>query len=271
MVTSLTYTLLRDGRPSPVRLEIAPQPDGMTYLITFRGPGVIGGSVPDGHYTLITRHDRVAVLSGPPMTADDVNTFDRLSGDVDGDGVVDAVDRALLMQAEADPDSPDAADFEYNGKPGIDKKDIAEFNQRSKGRMDPPKKAPAKFRGRTVHHQGAVRPASSRPRPAGPRRRQDRGSRGHGRERPARPAEVAPALISGRGAARNPACGALAGCAQANTTIFPPALFSSMRRWASTISSSWNVLPTWTCKVPAAICPASSSRGVRMKSSDSPA
>jgi hypothetical protein len=177
MVQRLTYTfpnptqvepgafeLLRDGKPSNVTLIVTPQPDGMTYLITFSGPGVVGGSLPDGNYTLITRHDSVNVLSGPPMTEDDLNTFVRIFGDVDGDGVVNAADKALLKQAEADPNSPDAAYFDYDGKSGIDKQDIAEFNKRYKGRMDPPKKAPAKFPGRTVRHHVVAHTKTSQPR-----------------------------------------------------------------------------------------------------------
>jgi hypothetical protein len=71
-VTSLIYTfanpsqvepgafeLLRDGKPSKIRMNIATQADGMTYLIRFSGPGVIGGSLPSGHYTLITLYKKV--------------------------------------------------------------------------------------------------------------------------------------------------------------------------------------------------------------------
>jgi len=38
------------------------------------------------------------------------------------------------------------------------------------------------------------------------------------------------------------------------TTIFPPALFCSMQRCASTISSRRKVRPIWTCNFPAATC-----------------
>ncbi len=163
MVRSLTYVfpspteagasafvLLRNGKPSNIDLQVTPLSDEMTYLITFSGDGVIGGSVPDGHYTLITLYTKVRVLSGPPITANDVNTFVRLFGDLSGDGVVNAADKALLLQAEANPASPYAADFEYDGKNVIDKTDIAQFDKRFKGRMDPPRKAPAKFPGRNV-------------------------------------------------------------------------------------------------------------------------
>ena len=55
--------------------------------------------------------------------------------------------------------------IEYDGKPGIDKKDIAEFNKRYKGHGAVPSKAPAKFRGRTLHHAGAGRHANPLHRP----------------------------------------------------------------------------------------------------------
>ncbi len=143
MVTSLTYTftnpvqlepgafeLLRDGRPTRIHLALDEQPDQQTFLIAFSGPGVVNGSLPDGSYTLITRHKKVKVLSGPAMTRNDVNTFVRRPGDAVGDD-----------------------------KGRINKTDITDFNKRYTGRMDPPNRAPAKFRGRTEHHQGVVRPA----------------------------------------------------------------------------------------------------------------
>ncbi len=133
-VTSLTYTfnnptqieagsfeLLRDGKRSKIHLVIAPQPDGQTYLIRFRGPGVIDGALPDGHYTLITLHKKVHVLSGPPMTANDVNKFVSRSGDVHGG-----------------------------------KKEIGASRKGSKGQTVRHSKAPAKFPGRTVQHHLAA-------------------------------------------------------------------------------------------------------------------
>ncbi len=131
-VTSLTYTfnnpteieagafeLLRDGRPSHIHMKIAPQPDGQTYLITFLGHGVIDGALPEGHYTLITRHKKVRVSSDTPMTANDVNRFVSSSRRV------------------------------HDGK-----KHVGASIKRSKGETVVPMKAPARFPGRTVsdHH-----------------------------------------------------------------------------------------------------------------------
>jgi hypothetical protein len=146
------------GRPSPVKSSkmLPPASRSLIYLITFSGPGVIGGSVPDGNYTLITLANKVNVLSGPPLTANDVNAFVRLFGDINGDGVVNALDKAYLLQAEANAASPLAPDFEYDGKAGIDKTDIAQFDRRYKAKLDPPKKAPTKFAGRRVHDLGAA-------------------------------------------------------------------------------------------------------------------
>ena len=120
------FELLRDGSPSNVRLGIAPQPDGQTYLITFSGLGVIGGSLPDGHYTLITLYKKVRVLSGPRLTANDVNTF---------------VSRSVPVHAG--------------------KNDPGTTSKRSRSQMAPPKKAPAQFPGRTVQHHPAARRAST--------------------------------------------------------------------------------------------------------------
>ena len=61
--------------------------------------------------------------------------------------MVNAADKVLLKQVEADPGSPEAAYFEYDGKPGIDKTDVAQFNKRYKGKLDPPKKAPGQVPG----------------------------------------------------------------------------------------------------------------------------
>ena len=57
--------------------------------------------------------------------------------------MVTAADKATAEQAEADPSSKDAAYFDYDGKPGIDKTDIAEFDKRYKEKIDPPRRAPA--------------------------------------------------------------------------------------------------------------------------------
>ena len=143
-VTRLTYTfnnpslidpgafvLYRNGERSKIHMIIAPQPDGQTYLITFRGPGVIDGGLPDGHYRLVTLRKKVKVLSGPRMTANDVNTFNSRAGHA------------------------------HRGTKGKEHSTVL---------MDPPRKAPPKFPGRTVQQLLATHRASAAVRAAVARR-----------------------------------------------------------------------------------------------------
>jgi hypothetical protein len=184
MVTHLVYTfaaptqvdpgafvLLRNGKPTPIQLIVTPQPDLTTYIITFSGPGVINGSVPDGSYTLYTLHTKVSVISGPPLAQDDVNTFVRLFGDVNGDGVVNGADKAVLKQAESDPPSTYVADFDYNGTGSIDNKDVAQFTRRLGERLKPPARPPASFPGDKARHTARLHHPSATAQPNRPGKR----------------------------------------------------------------------------------------------------
>jgi hypothetical protein len=120
------FKLLRDGRPSHIQLVLDEQPDRQTFRITFSGPGIKHGALPDGSYTLVTLHKKVTELFGRPMTANDFNTF---------------ISR-----------SSDARDAKHG---------TGTSNKPSSGKLAPPRRAPVKFRGRTVHHNGSSQPASS--------------------------------------------------------------------------------------------------------------
>jgi hypothetical protein len=122
------FELLQNGKLSHVHLKIAPLSDRQTYIITFSGPGVIDGALPAGRYTLITLYKKVHVLLGPPMTANDVNTFASVRGGVH-----------------------------------VGKKHVGSSSEQYKGSIEPPKRALAKFAGRTLPHPSVVRPASPLP------------------------------------------------------------------------------------------------------------
>src|SRR5262249_30928561 len=144
--------LLRPASPSHIALTIKPLADGMTYIIAFSGPEVIGGSVPDGSYTLITFFNKVHVLSGPPLTSNDVNTFSRLFGDANGDGVVNGKDLALLQIAETHRNSPYAPVSDYTGNGVIDREDTAQFSRRSGADLGGTPRRPPSFPGRGTRH-----------------------------------------------------------------------------------------------------------------------
>jgi hypothetical protein len=119
MVTGLTVTFdapvtigpdafeIRRGDGSLVGLTVATTTvDGRTVAtLTFSGPGVVGGSLADGEYTLTVRGDRVADRFGRALDGDgdgsvggdQVNEFHRLFGDSDGDRDVDLRDLGRFL------------------------------------------------------------------------------------------------------------------------------------------------------------------------------
>jgi titin len=61
-------------------------------MLTFTGDDVIGGSLADGHYNLITHAEKVHDNLGQTLDKDRTDTFFRLFGDSDGKGFVDNLD-----------------------------------------------------------------------------------------------------------------------------------------------------------------------------------
>ena len=70
-----------------------------TYKITFAGPGIIGGSLGDGRYTLTILPDSVHDGSGQSLTGINAVDFFRLFGDIKGTGVVDNQDIHAFAQS----------------------------------------------------------------------------------------------------------------------------------------------------------------------------
>src|SRR5262249_61910760 len=104
------------------------------------GAGIVGGSLADGQYTLTIHgglvHDGFGqALDGAGTGvagSDRVDTFFRLFGDADGDGVVDARDRDLFRSAF----KTQAGDpgylwyFDYDGDGAVEGRDKEQFNRR---------------------------------------------------------------------------------------------------------------------------------------------
>jgi hypothetical protein len=107
-VTSLTVTFSTQVALTPGALEVQRQ-DGSDVginvattvvgghtvaVVTFTGPDIVDGSLPDGTYTLTVHHSLVHDGSGQTLAQDATLSFFRLLGDVDGDGVIDDNDLA---------------------------------------------------------------------------------------------------------------------------------------------------------------------------------
>src|SRR6516165_3033636 len=154
MVNSLTVTFSTVVHLDPGAFELVRQEGGVIQLdvsesvvdghsvdtLTFSGAGIIGGSLADGHYTLTIHGGLVRDGFGQALDgagtgvagSDRVDTFFRLFGDADGDGVVDAHDRALFRSAFRTRvgEAGYLWYFDYDGDGEIDGRDNGQFNRR---------------------------------------------------------------------------------------------------------------------------------------------
>jgi subtilase family serine protease len=73
-------------------------PDGgVTWVVTFSGAGVSGGSIADGVYDITLNASAVTDAANQMLSGDRVDTFYRLFGDVDGNGRVNATDYSAFV------------------------------------------------------------------------------------------------------------------------------------------------------------------------------
>jgi hypothetical protein len=119
MVNSITVTFdrvvtidpgafgLQNGHGNSVGVDVAASVEGgrTVAILTFSGPGIIGGSLADGAYTLTVRGDHIRDEVGRELDGDGdgngggnrTESFHRLFGDSDGDRDVDLIDAARFL------------------------------------------------------------------------------------------------------------------------------------------------------------------------------
>jgi hypothetical protein len=100
-------------------------------VLTFTGPGIVGGSLADGNYTLTIRGDLIRDRIGQSVDGDGdsfaggdhLDAFFRLFGDSDGDADVDVRNLLRFVRAlgshEGDQDYPWYLDYDLNGRVGV--------------------------------------------------------------------------------------------------------------------------------------------------------
>ena len=103
------FELYRQGfnKPLPLRVAVDASEGRTVARLTFKGHHVGGGSLADGRYRLVIRGDKVRDASGRRLDGNGdgteggnyVDEFFRLFGDTDGDGDVDARDKAVFKSA----------------------------------------------------------------------------------------------------------------------------------------------------------------------------
>jgi hypothetical protein len=95
----------QDGALVNAQISIALQGDRTVAVLTFAGPGFVGGSLADGNYALVVQADRVHDRFGRDLDGDAdgiaggdrTESFHRLFGDSDGDRDVDLFDAARFI------------------------------------------------------------------------------------------------------------------------------------------------------------------------------
>jgi CSLREA domain-containing protein len=122
----------RDGAAPGTVIAVAnPSLDGRTYVLTFNGTRVLGGSLADGIYDLRVRAGKVHA-GDIDMTFDVVFAFHRLFSDADGDGDSDNGD-AVQMGRTYNLKAGDAGFlwyWDYNGDGDVDNGDVVQVRPR---------------------------------------------------------------------------------------------------------------------------------------------
>ena len=111
-----------------------PSGDARTWVLTFAGPGVVGGSLPDGVYDLTVAGAKVrgGFATGPAMAADHTLAFHRLFGDANGSKSVNNADYLLFRNAfgtSAGGAGYDPA-FDLDGNGLVNNADYLQFRSR---------------------------------------------------------------------------------------------------------------------------------------------
>ena len=111
-----------------------PSGDGMTWVVTFDGDPVIGGSLPDGVYdlTVVAARVHAGTNTGPTMVTNYLTTFHRLFGDINGSGSVNNLDfgqfRNSFLKSVGDAAYNPAFDFDNSGS--VNNADFGQFRGR---------------------------------------------------------------------------------------------------------------------------------------------
>ena len=121
--TGLSLVNLTTGAAVPGgALALSFLPGGNTAVLTF--PGLAGGLLPDGNYRLTVRAAGIVGPHGKPMAADATFTFSALTGDLNGDGVVNSVDLLLVWQELLKPAASRSLAVDVNGDGQVNQADL---------------------------------------------------------------------------------------------------------------------------------------------------
>jgi uncharacterized repeat protein (TIGR03803 family) len=129
---SIVQRTTGSGTPTPITF-VQSSTDNTTWNLTF--PGYTGGSLPDGIFDLTVTAADVTSVSTPTLAmtgGNQISTFDRLFGDIDGNGIVNNADyfqfKKAFGQLTGGPTFNAAFDYDANGV--INNADYFQFKKR---------------------------------------------------------------------------------------------------------------------------------------------
>jgi hypothetical protein len=138
-VAADAFTLTRRGDGAVYGLLVSnPSNDAVNYVLTVQsGPGIVGGSLPDGIYDLTPNLAKIRDGSGSNPIASAYSgamTFHRLYGDSNGDKTVDATDNTAFTAVYATSLARAGTGFawwaDYDGNGAINNTDLLQFRKR---------------------------------------------------------------------------------------------------------------------------------------------
>jgi RHS repeat-associated protein len=123
---------LQGTNSSGITLTISnPSGDQKTYVVTFSGSTIIGGSLPDGNYSLLVAASGVHDVTGGAQTlaADQTLPFFRFFGDINGDRTVNGTDYRAFFQTylQTSPSTGYNPAFDYNSDGTVNGTDDRKF------------------------------------------------------------------------------------------------------------------------------------------------
>ena len=106
--------------------------------LTFSGSFIVGGSLPDGNYTLLVDANKVHA-SGSKMVADRIESFHRLFGDINGNRSVSGADARAFVAAygTVEEDEEFSEYFDVNSDGAVSGTDARAFTENYEANLAP--------------------------------------------------------------------------------------------------------------------------------------
>ena len=125
--------LSRRTRALPAQVQTVvtnPSGDGRTFVVTFKGKEIVGGSLSDGIYDLVVNNGLVRDVFGQTPAAKHITTLHRLFGDLNGNRDVTGLELATIVKSRTRRTPANRWYMDYEGDGDIDVLDVLQATTR---------------------------------------------------------------------------------------------------------------------------------------------